>query len=236
MRDQYAGDISDYLKFAFLRAVAGGYEKLGMAWYYLPGHDGRPDGQHREYLEQPVWAALDDPLHLALQNLPQRTVASLESLKIWPKATSFHRAPVGAPTRPEWVESMVADLDESDLIFLDPDNGLGQHRNKHAHVADLMALQRPRRAMAIIKFPGRNMSHAMQISSLHQQLFDAGFREPITLSTCVSIVGQNGRTVPRHRFFTLVDGTNQARQRVSAFAARLNSLPPAARVSAHCVI
>jgi hypothetical protein len=235
MRDQYAGDISDYLKFAFLRAVASEHEKLGMAWYYLPDDDGGPDGQHRDYLEQPAWAALDEPLHIALQNLPHRTVASLESLNIWPKATNFHRTTVGAPTRTEWVDSMVTGLDDSDLVFFDPDNGLGRHRTKHAHIADLMALQRPQRAMAIIKFPGRNMSHAMQIASLHQQLVDAGFRDPITVSTCVSIVSANGFAVPRHRFFTLVDSTRAACQRVIAFAARLNLLPPAIHAHAYCV-
>src|SRR4029079_15617641 len=40
MRDQYAGDISDVLKFAFLRALTGADRKLGIAWYYVPGHDG----------------------------------------------------------------------------------------------------------------------------------------------------------------------------------------------------
>lgn len=235
MRDQYVGDISDYLKFAFLRAVRHDYNQLGMAWYYLPGHDGRPDGQHVDYLMEPAWSELDPPLYQSLGNLPQRTVAALERQNFWPQETRFHRAPVGEPTRPEWVDSMVADLDESDLIFLDPDNGLGRHRTKHAHIADLVALRQRRRALAIIKFPGRHMSHAMQIASLHQQLVDAGFRDPITLSTCVSIVGQNGRTVPRHRFFTLVDGTRATRQQVNAFADRLNSLPPAVRASAHCV-
>lgn len=236
MRDQYAGDISDYLKFAFLRAVAGEHEKLGMAWYYLPGHDGRPDGHHVEYLMEPAWSELDAPLYHSLSNLPQRTVATLERLNFWPKATRFHRAPVGAPTRTEWVDSMVTGLDDSDLVFFDPDNGLGRHRTKHAHIADLVALRQRRRALAIIKFPGRHATHATQIAHLHQQLVDAGFRDPITLSTCVRIVGQNGRTVPRHRFFTLVDGTRAARQQVNAFVDRLNSLPPAVRATAHCVI
>ena len=33
MRDQYAGDISDVLKFAFLRTLAGQDKTLGVAWY-----------------------------------------------------------------------------------------------------------------------------------------------------------------------------------------------------------
>jgi hypothetical protein len=44
MRDQYAGDVSDVLKFAFLRALVGTDRRLGIAWYYVPGDDGRADG------------------------------------------------------------------------------------------------------------------------------------------------------------------------------------------------
>jgi hypothetical protein len=47
MRDQYAGDISDVLKFAFLGTLAGTDRRLGIAWYYLSGDDGRPDGRWR---------------------------------------------------------------------------------------------------------------------------------------------------------------------------------------------
>jgi hypothetical protein len=32
VRDQYAGDVSDVLKFAFLRALAGNDRTLGVAW------------------------------------------------------------------------------------------------------------------------------------------------------------------------------------------------------------
>ena len=34
MRDQFAGDISDLRKFAFLRAVTPDKSQLGVAWYY----------------------------------------------------------------------------------------------------------------------------------------------------------------------------------------------------------
>ena len=47
MRDQYAGDVSDVLKFALLRALARQDRTLGVAWYYAPGDDGRPDADGR---------------------------------------------------------------------------------------------------------------------------------------------------------------------------------------------
>jgi len=235
MRDQYVGDISDYLKFAFLRAVTPYYTQLGMAWYYLPEHDGRPDGNHTEYLAEPAWLQLDPPLYHSLKTLPERSVASLESADFWPTRPHFHRTPVATPTRHKWVETMAADLDTADFIFLDPDNGVGRHHQKHARITDLVALQRSQRAMAIIKFPGRNATHAEQIASLHQNLIAEGLRRPITVSTCVCVAGRSGHLVPRQRFFTLVDGNDHARQQVRAFADRLNSLPAAARASAYCV-
>ena len=54
MRDQYAGDVSDVLKFAFLRALAGADRTLGIAWYYAPGDDGRADGRHLEWRDEPA--------------------------------------------------------------------------------------------------------------------------------------------------------------------------------------
>ena len=56
MRDQYAGDISDYIKFAFLRCLLLPKQMLGIGWYYLGEHDGRRDGRHREYLSDSKWS------------------------------------------------------------------------------------------------------------------------------------------------------------------------------------
>ena len=39
MRDQYAGNVSDVLKFAFLRSLRGADRALGIASYYAPGDD-----------------------------------------------------------------------------------------------------------------------------------------------------------------------------------------------------
>jgi hypothetical protein len=49
MRDQYAGDVSDVLKFAFPRALADSNRALGIAWNDAPGDDGRPHGRHPEW-------------------------------------------------------------------------------------------------------------------------------------------------------------------------------------------
>jgi integrase len=72
MRDQYAGDISDLLKFAFLRAIAGDDKAIGVGWYYNSTHDGLQDGRHREYCGEKKWESLDRALltaqYLKLRN------------------------------------------------------------------------------------------------------------------------------------------------------------------------
>jgi hypothetical protein len=82
MRDQYVGGISDFLKFAFLRSMAGADRTLAFAWYYAPGDDGRPDGRHLEWHGQEAWKVLDAELHAGLTSLPERTIEALERAKI----------------------------------------------------------------------------------------------------------------------------------------------------------
>jgi len=98
MRDPYAGDLSDLLKLAFLRALAAHDRTIGVGWYYNPEHDGRyQDGRHREYCDEPKWKALDSALFSALielRELPDRSVKALEGLPIWPLKTRFHRIPI----------------------------------------------------------------------------------------------------------------------------------------------
>ena len=59
MRDRYGGDISDFFKFSFLRAVVPDDAVLGVAWYYVQWHDGGPDGRQIEYWSEDRWRVLE---------------------------------------------------------------------------------------------------------------------------------------------------------------------------------
>ena len=128
MRDQYAGDISDLIKFSFLRAIASNI-RLGVAWYYMEDHDGRRDGRHREYVNEPSWSELDpvvfDSLKAGIQS-----VQDLERAPIWESSTKFHRIPVpgAGRAREDWFSRLVESLSGSELVFADPDNGLSLNR------------------------------------------------------------------------------------------------------------
>lgn len=229
MRDQYAGDVSDVLKFGLLRALVGSDRKLGIAWYYAPGDDGRPDGRHLEWRDEPGWQTLDSVLHAALSALPTRSVAALESLAIWPLGSMFHSDPM--PTRAErleWGRRKREALATADLVFVDPDNGLGNETQKHATFAEIHKLRRPGRAIVLITFPGRSMTHALLLAKLHERLRGETDAENIvTLRTNVSVPRSEGSSsfVQRQRWFTIIDPDDVLLQRADTFVYALNTIP-----------
>lgn len=229
MRDQYAGDVSDVLKFAFLRALAGKDRTLGIAWYYAPGDDGRPDGRHLEWRNEDAWRLLDEELHTGLSTLPERSVVALEQANIWPTGSLFHREPM--PSRAErstWNESLRATLNAADIVFLDPDNGLGTETEKHATYEEVRLLRRAGRMIAFITFPGKTMTHDALLDQLHGRLVvEADAERVVTLRTNVSVPRDPGSRyfVQRQRWFTMVDPDPVLVERAAAFASALKKVP-----------
>lgn len=229
MRDQYAGDVSDVIKFAFLRALAGKDRTLGVAWYYVHGHDGRSDGRHLEWHDETAWRALDGELHAGLATLPERSVAALEQAMIWPKGALFYREPM--PPRVErhaWGIRKRSALDGADILFLDPDNGIGGETEKHATFTEIRLLRKPGRAIVFITFPGRSMKHDVLLQQLHERLsFETGTENIVTLRTNVSVLRAAGSSsyVQRQRWFTVVDPDTELTVRAQAFARALASVP-----------
>ena len=228
MRDQYAGDVSDLLKFALLRALAADDRKLGIGWYYVPENDGRPDGRHLEWRDEPAWRSVDAHLHRGLSELSDRSIASLESADIWPGRPEFHREPMPRRRdRESWALRQRTALSSSDLVFLDPDNGLGEPTSKHATLDEVCNLRRPGRSIVFITFPGRQMPHEQLLASLHEQLARKANVKALTLRTSVAVpsVRRPGAVVPRQRWFTIVDPDLELTARASRFAQTLAHVP-----------
>lgn len=229
MRDQYAGDVSDVLKFAFLRALADEDRRLGIAWYYAPGDHGRGDGRHLEWRDEPAWQRLDPQLHVGLSTLPERSIAALKRAAIWPKGVLFHCEPVPARVqRDAWAGRMRAALNDADIAFLDPDNGLGKKDKKHATESEVQLLWRPGRAIVFITFPGRTAPHDMQVKRLHEQLsVIAGGAAVVTLRTNVSVARAQGAgsNVQLSRWLTIVDPDATLLARARKFADSLTTIP-----------
>jgi hypothetical protein len=229
MRDQYAGDVSDLLKFAFLRTLAADDRTIGVGWYYNPTHDGRVrDGSHRKDCDEPKWKSLDLVLFNALRKLPERSVSALEMLPIWPPKTRFHRIPVPpAGIRHPWVIDMKVALQDASIIFLDPDNGVGSVSERHTTVEEVAAIRQLGRAVVLIKFPGRE-NHDMQVETYHGLLRQSGAVSMVTVRTCVSVEVMNKRgllqNIPRVRWFTILDTDSALIERARSFAYKLNAI------------
>ena len=197
---------------------------------FNPKADGRMDGRHRDYLEDHRWKGLDDGLYNGLSTLAERSVQALESLPIWPHGTIFYRDPVPVKrSRHLWFDAMANRMNDSDLLFLDPDNGLGDKR-RHATVDEVRRLRRPGRALVLIRFPHFSSPHSDQLERYHSTLRDdAGAHSLYTLRTSVSVPRSPGSpfVIPRIRWFTIIDGAEPLIDRVQQFRAKLQPMPNA---------
>jgi len=127
-------------------------------------------------------------------------------------------------------------LDGANIVFLDPDNGLGEETEKHATFSEIQLLRKRGRAVVFITFPGRNMPHDALLRKLHERLsVEADAESIVTLRTNVSVPRAEGSRayVQRQRWFTVVDPDAELTARARAFADALASVPRVqARLSA----
>lgn len=216
MRDQFAGDISDLRKFAFLRAVIPQNMKLGVAWYYNANHDGTAAGKHLEHITQTKWLSLDPIVHEALSQLKDRKVEALEQLQIWPNNTIFHREiiPKGLK-RSLWARQMYEAIESADVIFIDPDNGLGATSELHATLDEVEILGRKNRPVITIQFPHRNAKYPQQLEELHQ-LFEGHSITTVMTSVWVK--------QPRATWFNIINATEQMNESAKDFTESFNSI------------
>ena len=133
MKNQYVGDIGDYGKYSLLRAFLDAGVKVGVNWY-LTDDDGSTDGKFKEYLEKNAFREYDPSVFDSLKEIiksENRTVEAIQNSDILPNAV-FYANPLcmeGTPKeraerREKWFDDSVYALYGTDLVFLDPDNGL----------------------------------------------------------------------------------------------------------------
>ena len=128
MKNQYVGDIGDYGKYSLLSAFANASVKVGINWY-LTDNDGSNDGKFTKYLENDALSDYDPKVFSALKRIVDnhkndRSIKDVEKAGII-KNARFYSVKVGAKEkRLEWFDNSLGVLGDSELIFMDPDNGL----------------------------------------------------------------------------------------------------------------
>jgi hypothetical protein len=128
MKNQYFGDINDYLKYGLLRCFAETGLRIGVCWMLTPD-DGRSDGRKIAYLTKPnLWREYDpvlyDTLSKAVTNRA-RHVRHVQKPAFLPNTLFFSElVPDNRPSREVWLSKALAKLARADLLFFDPDNGI----------------------------------------------------------------------------------------------------------------
>ena len=139
MKNQYVGDIGDYGKYSLLRDFINAGVKIGVNWY-LTENDDTNDGKFTDYLEnKDEYRRYDPELFDVIKRVASKknkSVMDIQNSGILPGAFFYSDIlkPVGTPSdrrniRGRWFEESIHVLEDADLIFMDPDNGLLENNN-----------------------------------------------------------------------------------------------------------
>lgn len=126
MQDRYAGDIGDFGKFGMLRALASEGFSIGINWYKFGTPTRELAVNDGVKLIPDELASCDQVLAdtlRAISTSPSRSIKALEAAELVPSAR-YYSSTVPVEGRLEWHEKALSALSDTDLIFLDPDNGL----------------------------------------------------------------------------------------------------------------
>ncbi len=127
MKDQYFGDINDYLKYGMLRYFAEAGFSIGVCWMMTP-NDARTDGRKIEYLADSArWRGYDPKLFDSLAEAVkrQRGVHQIQNFQMLPNCSfCTDVVPDSQPLRNRWLIRALRKLSGVDLLFFDPDNGI----------------------------------------------------------------------------------------------------------------
>lgn len=169
---------------------------LGVLWYRVQDESHNNDGRHTSYLTSSAQQhadlrACDPPLATALATLVasgRRSIADLERAADLPPSTRFHATPLDLAgtavadrpsTRDAWFAAALSAVRDTDIVFLDPDNGLeapsateGQAKIvKYASYGDLEALRARGHSLVVYHHLGRTGgTHPEQVATLRNTL------------------------------------------------------------------
>lgn len=200
MQDRYTADVGDFGKYGLLRAIAGVHPAglprlaLGVVWYLtddvMEQGDPAGDGKHVSYLTprqarrfRPCDPALFEAMSAIIEAGDRRVAAIREREVLGPDAT-YYEERIHTPRREQrreerlaaraaWIDGAVRAVSGSDIVFLDPDNGIEaasvrpQHKMgpKYAYLEELTALADSERSLIVYHHIGRNGSAAEQVAT-----------------------------------------------------------------------
>ena len=132
MQDRYVGDIGDYGKIGLLKALRSQGLSIAVNWYLVEVMDSEKnaDGTFKQedgkYLIPDKLKLCDPTLAVILTDIAQsdmRSVKKLEQADLISDAV-YYGEPVPVDGRSDWHYRALEKLRNTDLVFVDPDNGM----------------------------------------------------------------------------------------------------------------
>ncbi|HOZ14245.1 MAG TPA: hypothetical protein PK784_05615 [Tenuifilaceae bacterium] len=168
MKDKYTGDIGDFTKILLLKKIAliNGV-RLGINWYFnakeYAYEKKQCDGKHTNFLlSQSQLKNTDERLFYSLLDIikkEQRDVEKLHGLIPNGNVLFYKKQVPYRKTRESWVRESIIDLNNSNLIFLDPDNGIAYSDRtgnvKHVFHADIITYYDEKKSLIIYNHKDR---------------------------------------------------------------------------------
>lgn len=135
MKNQYLCDINDYRKYGLLRILAKEFS-ICVGWM-MTADDGRTDGNKRRYLSR-ANDRRDPPLFAALKRIQHqagKTIHDVAGSGIIPGAMYYpDEVPQVQWNRDRYFGKLKSIASSSDLVFLDPDNGVEVKSYPKGHI------------------------------------------------------------------------------------------------------
>ncbi|RLP25786.1 hypothetical protein [Mesorhizobium sp. YM1C-6-2] len=181
MKHQYVGDISDYRKYALLRALsAGGSNRIGVCWM-LTDSDGSSDGNKLAYLQQPKRHRRFDPelfdiLAHAASEPDRRRLDAIEESGAIPGALYCNDTlPDDLAGRGMFMEHAASAFRDRELVFFDPDNGMEttlpkgrKNSSKYVYLDELAGFYRTGKSLLVYQHFPRIERRAFVASCLNR--------------------------------------------------------------------
>ena len=141
MKDQYFGDLYDYVKYALVRRLSGnGETAAALCWMMTPG-DGGNDGNRIGYLgDFERWRRLDPDvfdLLMAAVDRGERDTRIIERSGLL-RNTKFHHYFLtrNPDTRQPFMDGFLVRTNNRPLLCYDPDTGIASHDPKPGTIAE----------------------------------------------------------------------------------------------------
>lgn len=131
MKNQYFGDINDYKKYSLLRHLTGNGEIETVVCWVLTDDDSGNDGRRIRYLEQPeTWKKYDPIVFEYLRDYVLgkgiRRIDIIEKANVLNNCRFYNEIiQDDVHLRDQYFDRFFEFAEGADLVFFDPDNGLG---------------------------------------------------------------------------------------------------------------